>query len=108
MLSAFYACSVKQPFFSFSGDHLLIYFIEVWEFGTMKIIADVPELRGCRFSLGLSRVSCGISESYRKSPWFHMSVLCGGLKLGKEWRLCAVYLFQFNVFNVSGNAFMFV
>lgn len=54
MLSAFYACSVKQPFFSFSGDHLLIYFIEVWEFGTMKIIADVPELRGCRFSLGLS------------------------------------------------------
>lgn len=36
------------------GDQLLIYFIEVWEFGAVKIIADIPELTGYRFSLDLS------------------------------------------------------
>lgn len=37
------------------GDQLLIYFIEVREFGAVKIIADIPELTGYRFSLGLSQ-----------------------------------------------------
>lgn len=35
------------------GDQLLIYFIELREFGTVKIIADI--LTGYRFSLGLSQ-----------------------------------------------------
>lgn len=81
--------AVSSGLFSLSrGDDFLIYFIEVWEFGAVKIIADVPELTGYRFSLGWSPVPCDGSENCRKSTGLHVSVLCGGLKLGEELRLC--------------------
>lgn len=63
---------------------MLIYFIEVREFGAVKIIVDVPELTGYRFSLGLAPVPRDGSENCRKSTELHVSVLCGGLKLGEE------------------------
>lgn len=95
--------AVSNGLFSLSGDHLLIYFIEVREFGAVKIIADVPELTGYRFSLGFSPVPCDGSENCRKSTEFHVSVLCGGLKLGEEQHWCATNWFQSNEFYVSGN-----
>lgn len=67
MSPMFYACSVKRPFFSLSGDHLLIYFIEVREFGAVKIIADVLELTGYRISLDWFPVPCDGSENCRKN-----------------------------------------
>lgn len=75
MSSVFYACSVKRPFFSLSGEHFLIYFIEVREFGAVKIIADVLELTGYKFSLDLFLVPCDESENCRKNTELLVSVL---------------------------------
>lgn len=93
----------KRPFFSLSlGDHLLIYFIEVREFGAVKIIEDVLELTGYRFSLDLFPVPRDGSENCRKNTELLVSVLYRGLKLGEESHLRATNWFQFVVFDVQG------
>ena len=57
----------QAAFIPSRGDWVLIYFIEIWEFGAVQIIWDTTGLAGFRFPLVLDPVPCVGSENGRNS-----------------------------------------